>query len=436
MRRRSRREPPPGAAKVREAREARKAPERARSRLRAGSARLRPLLAPLLTGRSLVLLLAITLYAVGAPVTATVYAVPAGLAMAAVLLQCGALVLALWRPRAAVATALAGVVAVALAADPRLGPWPWTVTALLTFGALLLVLGVVRRWRVAVWAWALSLLLTIVPVVVVDVVATGPTPDWVEGAWNDLVVYGSNSALLLVVGGVVGARRRVREELARSRRDTELEQARRVVVEERNRIARELHDVVAHSMSVIGVQATTARYRLPGLSPEVEAEFDDIAAQSRTALAEMRTLLGVLRSSADGGELAPQAGLDGLEDLGEGARRAGSVVHLRVDEPLRRNPLPSSVGIVVHRIVQEGLSNVVRHATGALVQVDVLRAAPGIVVEVRNGPAPEGFAPAADPGGHGLVGVRERAALLGGTVSAGPTPDGGFVLRAVLPWEG
>ncbi|GAA0295209.1 sensor histidine kinase [Kineococcus aurantiacus] len=419
-------------------RRSRPAPGRLR-RPEGARARARALLAPLALlrhPRVLLVLLALTLYAVGVPVSVGVHHVPTGLALAAVLAQCAALLVALFRARSAVVLGLAGVLLVAGTADPRSGPWPWTVPSLLTFGSLLLVLGCVRRWRVAVWAWALSLLLTTALVTVPDVSAAGPTPDWVESAWTDLVVYGPNSALLLAIGGVVGARRRVREELARSRRDAEQEQARRVVVEERNRIARELHDVVAHSMSVIGVQATTAPYRLPGLPPEVRAEFDDIAAQSRTALAEMRTLLGVLRSSGDGGELAPRAGLDGLEELGEGARRAGSVVHLRVDEPLRRTALPSSVGIVVHRIVQEGLANVVRHATGAAVTVDVLRAGPGIVVEVRNGPAPQGPAPAADAGGHGLVGVRERAALLGGAVEAGPTPDGGFALRVELPWEG
>ncbi|ABS02685.1 integral membrane sensor signal transduction histidine kinase [Kineococcus radiotolerans SRS30216 = ATCC BAA-149] len=395
-------------------------------------ARLRPLATP----RAVVVLLALTLYAVGAPVTAGVHGVPAGVATGAVLLQCAGLVLALVRARLAVASALAGVLLVALAADPQAGPWPWTVPALLTYGCLLTVLGVRRQWRLGLAAWALSLALTTALVAVADLLTVDSwAVTWVDDAWTDLVVYGSNSALLLGAGSVVGARRRVREELARSRRDTEAEQARRVVLEERNRIARDLHDVVAHSMSVIGVQATTARYRIPDLPPAAQAEFDDIAAQARTALAEMRTLLGVLRSRGDGGDLVPRAGLDGLGELAEGARRAGSTVRLHVDPALGENALPPSAGIVVHRIVQEGLANVVRHATGADVEVVVRRADPGIVVEVRNGPAPEGPAPAADAGGHGLVGVRERAALLGGSVSAAPTADGGFLLRAALPWE-
>jgi signal transduction histidine kinase len=396
---------------------------------------VRAVLAPLATGRAVVVLLALVLYAVGAPVSVAVHGVPTGLAMAAVLLQCAALVLALFRPRAAVVASLAGVLLVAFSADQQAGPWPWTVPALLTYGSLLLVLGVRRQWRLGLLAWGASLALTISMVVVLDVAVGAARTDWVDDAWTDLVVYGSNSALLLGAGSVVGARRRVREELARSRRDTELEQSRRVVVEERNRIARELHDVVAHSMSVIGVQATTAQYRIPDLSPAARAEFDDIAAQSRTALSEMRTLLGVLRSRSDGVELAPQSGLDGLAELVEGARRAGSDVRVRVDPSLRDPSLPSALGIAVHRIVQEGLSNVVRHATGAGVEVSVLGTDPGVVVEVRNGVAPEGFPPAPDAGGHGLVGVRERASLLGGSVSAEPTPDGGFLLRVSLPWE-
>jgi len=379
----------------------------------------------MVSGRSLVVFLAITLYAVGAPVSAAVHGVPAELALFAVLLQAGSLVVALYRAEVAAIAALVGVVLIALAAEPGAGPWPWTVPSLLTFGTLLAVLGVRRLYRVGLTAWVGSLAVTIVIA-------------WILNTSDDdvanLVVYGSNSALLLGFGTVIGARRRVREELARSKRDTELEQARRVVVEERNRIARELHDVVAHSMSVIGVQATTAQYRIPDLSEAARVEFDDIAAQSRTALAEMRTLLGVLRSQGDGGELRPQAGLEALEELAEGARRAGSVVTLRIEE---LPELPSAVGIVVHRIVQEGLSNVVRHATGAAVSVLVAREGAGILLEVRNGAPPEGFVSSfvssADAGGHGLVGVRERAALLGGRVDTGPDGDG-FALRARLPW--
>ncbi|WP_432515336.1 sensor histidine kinase [Kineococcus sp. SYSU DK001] len=388
---------------------------------------VRAALAPLAGARTLVVGLAVVLYSVGAPVSAAVHDVPVDLALSAVLLQCGGLVVALWRAQVGTVAALTGVVMVAVSADRHAGPWPWTVPSLLTFGALLAVLGVRREGRLALTAWIASLVVT---GVIALVVAGGG-----DGPGTNLVVYASNSALLLGGGVAVGARRRVREELARSRRDTEAEQARRVIVEERNRIARELHDVVAHSMSVIGVQATTAQYRIPGLSAEARAEFDDIAAQSRTALAEMRTLLGVLRSSGDGAELAPQAGLDGLDALAEGARRAGCAVTLHLDPPLRLTRLPASVGLVVHRIVQEGLANVVRHATGAAVGVSVLRADPGIVVEVRNDAPPPGFVSTADPGGHGLVGVRERAALLGGTVESGPLPGGGFVLRAALPWE-
>ncbi|MEW1956279.1 histidine kinase [Kineococcus sp. NPDC059986] len=398
------------------------------------AARVGTALAPWATGRTLVVLLAVTLYAVGAPVSVAVHGVPAELALVAVLLQCGGLVTAMWRAELGAGAALAGVVLVALGADPARGPWPWTVPSLLTFALVLGVLGARRLFRPAVTAWLGSLLVTIVLAWVLDNQDTDV---------SNLVVYTSNSALVLGAGCVVGARRRVREELARSRRDTELEQARRVVVEERNRIARELHDVVAHSMSVIGVQATTAPYRIPDLSPQARAEFDDIAAQSRTAMAEMRTLLGVLRNSADGAELSPRAGLDGLGDLAEGARRAGSSVALHVAETLQRRPVPSAVGVVVHRIVQEGLSNVVRHATGADVVVDVAVQVAGegpvLVVEVRNGPAPQTGGTAsvpADSGGHGLVGVRERASLLGGSVAAAPTDDGGFALRVELPWEG
>ncbi|WP_432522441.1 sensor histidine kinase [Kineococcus sp. SYSU DK006] len=373
-------------------------------------------------------LLAAVCFSVVAPVTAGVYGVPPGTAMAAALLQCSALVLALFRPSVAVVSAVTGVVVAAVAAEPTSGPWPWMPQTIVVFSLLLALLGVRRQWRLGIAAWASSMLLT--------VFLAGVQTGFSEDACNDLVVHGSNSALLLAAGSLVGARRRVREELALSRRHVQAESERRVVVEERNRIARELHDVVAHSMSVIGVQATTAQYRLGELDPRVRAEFDDIAAQARTALAEMRTLLGVLRGSGEDADRAPQPGLEGLDGLAEGARRAGSRVHLHVDPPLRSAALPPSVGLVVHRIVQEGLANVVRHATGADVRVSVLRADPGIVLEVRNGPPPQGAGGVADSGGHGLVGVRERATLLRGSVSSGPLEDGGFLLRALLPWEG
>nr|WP_276610754.1 histidine kinase [Kineococcus siccus] len=232
-------------------------------------------------------------------------------------------------------------------------------------------------------------------------------------------------------------------QLAQYRRASELEASRRVVVEERNRIARELHDVVAHSMSVVQVQATTATYRIPGLDATVRAEFDDIAAQARTALQEMRTLLGVLREEAGAVDLAPQPGLEGVEELASGARRAGCVVDVGVDEALRRSSVPSSVGLVVHRIVQEALANVVRHAPGAHVDVRLVLTGDEpddqrVGVSVRNGapPGPVGDTVGRlDGGGHGLVGMRERAVLLGGSVTSGPTDDGGFSVQAEVPLQ-
>ena len=214
------------------------------------------------------------------------------------------------------------------------------------------------------------------------------------------------------------------------------------MVKERNRIARELHDVVAHSMSVVQVQATTATYRIPGLDDTVRAEFDDIAAQARTALREMRTLLGVLREESGMAPLTPQPGRTGIEELAAGARRAGSVVEVEVGESLQRTELPSSVGLVVHRIVQEALANVVRHAHGARVDVRLhLQGEAGrrrVEVSVRNGPPSEDSGDAVgtlDDGGHGLVGMRERAVLLGGSVSCGPTDDGGFSVLAQVPLQ-
>lgn len=383
----------------------------------------------------------VSLLAVSIPTNANVYGVQVSLAFLAGILQCAAPMVALVRPRAAVLVGLASAGLIAAGAGQGFSGdmWPWPVTGIIAFSALLAVLGLRQLWRLALLAWWAAVLLTVLVVVVAS--PLGFNPDHTTYADN-FTLFSTNSIVALGAAAALGQRRQVAGELAATRQDAEVEQARRIVVEERNRIARELHDVVAHSMSVIGVQATTAPYRIPGLDDAVKAEFADIAEQSRTALREMRTLLGVLRDDSVALALAPQPGLEGLEDLGEGVRRTGSSVAFTVGADVRTLDLPPATGLVVYRIVQEALSNVVRHAPGAHVDVDVTHAATGgdgrrgeaLVVQVSNS-APVGDQPlgGADRGGNGLVGVRERASLLGGTVEHGPTPEGGFLVRAVLP---
>ncbi|WP_245737883.1 sensor histidine kinase, partial [Streptomyces sparsogenes] len=206
----------------------------------------------------------------------------------------------------------------------------------------------------------------------------------------------------------------------------------------RARIARELHDVVAHHMSVITVQADSAPYRIGGLPPEAEREFGTIAATARESLAEMRRLLGVLRSEDTRGERAPQPGLDRVPQLVEATVRAGIPTKLSIAKDVAAlGPLPQAVDLSAYRIVQEALANVVRHAPGAPTNVSILASADrtGLTVLVVNGPAGGTSRPPLETTGtgHGLVGMRERVRLVGGTLDTGPLPDGGFRLAARLP---
>jgi signal transduction histidine kinase len=203
---------------------------------------------------------------------------------------------------------------------------------------------------------------------------------------------------------------------------------------ERARIARELHDVVAHHISMVSVQAETARLTTPGLSPLGARRFAEIGETARTGLTEMRRLLGVLRpDAADSDAVAdrqPQPGLAQLTGLIDAARSSsGSSVRLIVSGPVAA--LDAGVELAAFRIVQEALTNARRHAPGAAVDVELRFSSESLLVSVRdNGP---GFSLAAEPTGHGLVGMRERAVAAGGSLRAGPAKGGGFRVEVMLP---
>jgi signal transduction histidine kinase len=229
----------------------------------------------------------------------------------------------------------------------------------------------------------------------------------------------------------IASRLRAQRALAAQTKRTEAERARRAVLEERTRIARELHDVVAHHMSLIAVQAETAPYRLSDLPESARAEFSSLSATAREALADMRRLLGVLRHDQPAA-LAPQPHLVDLPVLVDAARRAGVSVELSVPPALDR--VPSGVGVCAYRIVQESLSNASQHAPGAAVTVSVNQDSRAVLLRIANGPGGPADISGNERGpGHGLTGMRERVALLGGSLSAGPAADGGFVVSAVLP---
>ena len=300
-----------------------------------------------------------------------------------------------------------------------LGGWPWGLPQVLALLAPLCVAGLRHRRATLWWMFALTLI-----------------PWWL---WLDADVANHNgpiSATILIAAGVVAVdsialRLRAQRALAVKTRQAEAERAQRAVLEERARIARELHDVVAHHMSLIAVQAETAPYRLADLPESVRAEFGSLSAAAREALSDMRRLLGVLRHDEPAG-LSPQPQLSDLPLLVDAARRAGVAVELSV--PAALEPVPAGVGVCAYRIVQESLSNASQHAPGSAVTVSLGQDSGSVQLRVANGPGGT-----ADPGepdrapGQGLTGMRERVALLGGSLSAGRAPDGGFVVSAVLP---
>jgi signal transduction histidine kinase len=232
----------------------------------------------------------------------------------------------------------------------------------------------------------------------------------------------------------VGSERRARQALADQADQTELERARLAVLEQRTRFARELHDVVAHHMSLMAIRAESAPHRLGALPDPVRAEFGSLSGSAREALADMRRLLSVLRSDQPAAH-APQPGLEDLPGLIGAARQAGMTVELSVPPAL--DQVPSSSGVCAYRIVQEALSNAGRHAAGAPVAVSVGCDAGTVTLQVTNGPGvPAGPRADGHRPGHGLTGMRERVQLLGGSLSAGPAPDGGFAVSATLPLGG
>jgi signal transduction histidine kinase len=229
----------------------------------------------------------------------------------------------------------------------------------------------------------------------------------------------------------VGSERRARQALADQ---TELERARLAVLEQRTRFAWELHDVVAHHMSLMAIRAESAPHRLGALPEPVRAEFGSLSGSAREALADMRRLLSVLRSDQPAAH-APQPGLEDLPGLIGSARQAGMTVEL--SEPPALDQVPPSADLCAYRIVQEALSNAGRHAAGAPVAVCVGYDAGTVTLQVTNGPGVSAGSRAGGHGpGHGLAGMRERVELLGGSLSAGPAPGGGFAVSAVLPLGG
>ncbi|WP_341974540.1 sensor histidine kinase [Microbacterium sp. LTA6] len=373
----------------------------------------------------------VALLAVLVPVQTVLYGTPLPLTFILGGALCSAPLLAISRPRRAIALFCSAAFALPLFVVPELAtasPWPWSVPALITFVLFVGVVTFVHGARLGAAPLVIGLLSSLTaPLLRPDIITT---PGIASSATADMIVTASLAVAMFLIATLVAARARVDAELTREREHSALEEARRALIEERTRIARELHDVIAHSMSVIQVQASTARYRLPTISEQAAAEFEDIAATARASLTEMRRMLGVLRTEDQSIELAPQQGIDDIPALVDSIRRAGVEVGLEIVAGEAPSVAPS-VQIAAFRIVQEAMSNAVRHAPGTTISVRVRIDADAVHIRVQN--SARTTVPAEPASGHGLRGMRERAEILGGAFSAGPDADGGWIVEATLP---
>ena len=364
---------------------------------------------------------------------ATVYDVPLGLAFALAALHCVGIPLAVRMPVLAVLLSVSSVTALQALGLQVGHAWPWWIVQMIAQTLVVFVVAVRCPWQVGVAAWLLPI---IASAMLAAVGSHDPDPVSVN-----VIVYASISGAALVLAIVLAQWHLIRSQLVREREVAAEEQSRRRLAEDRARIARELHDVIAHSMSMIAVQATTARYRNPQFDEAAMAEFDQIGASSRQALEEMRSLLGVLRHGDEPGDRRPQPRFGDVPELIEQADRAG--MHVDFSWPTEtEGVLVSEVtGLAAYRIVQEALSNAIRHAPGARVRVTGRLVPEGVDLDVTNEAAHatgqqrwrSGAAAAPERQGQGVIGMVERATSVGGTVAAGPTEDGGFAIRALLP---
>jgi signal transduction histidine kinase len=248
--------------------------------------------------------------------------------------------------------------------------------------------------------------------------------------WGNGLVLGAWAA-----GRAIRARRLLIEELARTTtalRESREQHAEDAVAAERTRIARELHDVIAHSVGVMVVQAGAAEQMIPIAPERATTAVRSVQECGRQALTDLRRLLGVLRPDGeDAGELAPQPGLGDVPELLDRLDAAGLAVRLTSSGTVR--PLAPGVDLAAYRIVQEGLTNVLKHAGATGAFLDVRYDDDGVGIEIRNAAGEPTVRRRVDGAGHGLVGMRERALMCGGSFAAGPEDGGGFAVRVRLP---
>ncbi|MEU3218892.1 histidine kinase [Streptomyces sp. NPDC006971] len=297
--------------------------------------------------------------------------------------------------------------------------WPWTPSTLLSHLVVLVVVAARTRPRTAAWMWGITALYGAL---------LESLGGWHSTGTNGPFAFASAFALLLVA--VVQIRRDAEREVTVQRTVTAVERDRRTLLEERTTIARELHDVVAHHMSVVAIQAEAAPYRVENPPPELEQAFVTIRENAVSALTELRRVLGVVRADDQQVPDAPQPTLAQLDGLLANVREAGLETEKTVTGAIRE--LPQGVELSAYRIIQEALSNTLRHAPGATAKVEIGYVLGGLGLRVVNGPPTAPVKPS--PGaGHGITGMRERVTMLNGTMTAGETEEGGYEIAAFLP---
>jgi signal transduction histidine kinase len=299
--------------------------------------------------------------------------------------------------------------------------WPWPVPGFIGLVVVLILLAVSYERRIS----AAAALITLAAMIPTAILLTR-TPSWVG------VIVAGIVALAVVFGDALGGRYAAESSLKEQAELRRQDLAWQAVLEERARIARELHDVVAHHMSVIALQAEAAPYKIEGLPPAARDTFVIIRGAAREALAETRRVVGLLRSDGEGAERVPQPGLERLDELVTWAEQAGLTVKPTVVGIPRQ--LSAGVDLSAYRIVQEALSNAARYAPGTHIDVEIRYGDDRLHVTVTDD-GPRSGEPEASGGGHGLVGMHERVAMLGGELTAGPRAGRGFEVRAELPYD-
>ncbi|MGW3493918.1 sensor histidine kinase [Streptomyces sp. NPDC001020] len=347
----------------------------------------------------------------GGGVAAVLYGL---LAMVPVLLTLVRPVGAFWLALAASAVSAVG--------GASWGSWPWRPASVISYMAVLIVVAIRTRPRTAAWMWALTLAYSVIEESLFGYAhfSTDTPP---------MLVF---SALILLAITVWHIRRDAAQEVTAHRTETAHERSRRTLLEERTTIARELHDVVAHHMSVVAIQAEAAPYRVENPPPELEKAFATIRENAVAALTELRRVLGVVRAEGYEAPDAPQPTLADLDALLANVRDAGLTVEQVTTGAVRE--LPQGVELSAYRIVQEALSNTLRHAPGATARVEIGYVLGGLGLRIVNGPPPQVTLEKSTHGaGHGITGMRERVSMLDGQMTAAGTDDGGYEVTVFLP---